>query len=364
MSNLAKNRVQSTWTPLGNQEFNQKSKDSTPKSPPTKGPDPLRGIFEERRALVGKWFDKWTDSQRKQVIEELMNKCKSKQVQFTIDVISKKQPIFHDDFTRGLPRVISLYIFSFLDPRSLCRCSQVCWHWKYLTEVDQIWMPKCCRLGWVLPFSPSPYETGVWKRLYIEKIMALKSYAPTVPMSSNGQLESSVSKMSLLADMEAKGLLNTPRQKDARPPWRGSDPTPKDIWRNNYLQNDDEKQKVAKLRKKGVPGSEAMDLVLRTKNKVNTGLQNAEKPSTIPRSKSATHLKSSVRTRPNWAQPKTDSTDTSHIKFIDPRSAAPSAALGQSGNLTTKGDSPPSTEPFPSQPWQMPNDVEYDSDVY
>lgn len=39
---------------------------------------------------------------------------------------------------------------------------------------------------------------------------------------------------------------------------------------------------VSFRRKKGVPGSEAMDLVLRTKNKVNTGLQNAEKPSTIP----------------------------------------------------------------------------------
>lgn len=57
---------------------------------------------------------------------------------------------------------------------------QVCWHWKYLTEVDQIWMPKCCRLGWVLTFSPSPYEAGVWKRLYIENIMALKCLTPKV----------------------------------------------------------------------------------------------------------------------------------------------------------------------------------------
>lgn len=29
------------------------------------------------------------------------------------------------DFTTVLPRIISLYIFSFLDPRSLCRCAQV-----------------------------------------------------------------------------------------------------------------------------------------------------------------------------------------------------------------------------------------------
>ena len=32
-----------------------------------------------------------------------------------------------------------------------------------------------------------------------------------------------------------------------RPPWKGSDPTPKDTWRNNYLQNDDEVEKVQKM---------------------------------------------------------------------------------------------------------------------
>ena len=30
-----------------------------------------------------------------------------------------------EDFTRALPRVLSLYVFSFLDPRSLSRCAQV-----------------------------------------------------------------------------------------------------------------------------------------------------------------------------------------------------------------------------------------------
>ncbi len=42
----------------------------------------------------------------------------------------------------------------------------------------------------------------------------------------------------------------TPRPKSAAsdlPPWRGSDPVPKDTWRNNYLDNDNEKQKVANL---------------------------------------------------------------------------------------------------------------------
>ena len=41
-------------------------------------------------------------------------------------------------------------------------------------------MSKCMKLGWVLPFSPTPYETGVWKRLYIENILSLKCQAPQV----------------------------------------------------------------------------------------------------------------------------------------------------------------------------------------
>jgi len=36
-------------------------------------------------------------------------------------------------------------------------------------------------------------------------------------------------------------------QLSKKPPWKGSDPTPKDTWRNNYLENDDEIEKVNKL---------------------------------------------------------------------------------------------------------------------
>ena len=32
-----------------------------------------------------------------------------------------------------------------------------------------------------------------------------------------------------------------------RPPWKGSDPTPSDTWRNNYLDNANEVQRVNRL---------------------------------------------------------------------------------------------------------------------
>ena len=48
-------------------------------------------------------------------------------------------------------------------------------------------------------------------------------------------------------DVEKYEERNATTPTSARPPWRGSDPTPKDTWRNNYLQNDDEMTKVTKL---------------------------------------------------------------------------------------------------------------------
>jgi len=52
---------------------------------------------------------------------------------------------------------------------------KVSWHWKSVVELDQLWMPKCLKLGWMLTFSPSINESGMWKRLYIENMVALQS---------------------------------------------------------------------------------------------------------------------------------------------------------------------------------------------
>lgn len=125
-------------------------------------------------------FDRWSDAQRKTVLEILISKCKNSQLQYTFSLIDDKIPITHVDFTRKLPRIITVYIMSFLDPRSLCRCAQVCWFWKYLSELDQIWMPKCFKFGWILPFAPTPFEKGIWKRHYLECVRGLQYIRPKV----------------------------------------------------------------------------------------------------------------------------------------------------------------------------------------
>ena len=125
-------------------------------------------------------FDRWTNTQRREVLEILVSKCKHSQLQYAFSLVDDKIPITHVDFTRRLPRVISVYILSFLDPRSLCRCAQVSWYWKYLSELDQIWLPKCLKFGWLLSFVPSPFEHGVWKRHYLESVRGLQYVRPKV----------------------------------------------------------------------------------------------------------------------------------------------------------------------------------------
>jgi len=43
-------------------------------------------------------------------------------------------PLQHLDFSTVLPRFLALYVFSFLEPKSLSRCAQVCWHWNFLAD--------------------------------------------------------------------------------------------------------------------------------------------------------------------------------------------------------------------------------------
>ena len=74
---------------------------------------------------MAKWFETWNDVQRRDAIEEILALSKPKQLLHAREILDKVSPLYHIDFTRMLPRVICLYIMSFLDPRSLSRCSQV-----------------------------------------------------------------------------------------------------------------------------------------------------------------------------------------------------------------------------------------------
>ncbi|XP_075057288.1 F-box only protein 16 isoform X2 [Mixophyes fleayi] len=214
----------STWTPLNHQLMNDK-------------------VFEERGALLGKWFDKWSDAQRRRILCDLLERCSLSQLRFCNNHLQGKVPRDSQDFTTELPRVLALYIFSFLDPRSLCRCAQVSWHWKTLAELDQLWMPKCLRFGWYINFSPTPFEQGIWKRQYLEMVNELHVTRPKTPPKDDfvvidvHPIGKEVSYTKLSSAFSHRSISGKDKGGKDLPPWRSSDKHPTDTVRFNYLDN-------------------------------------------------------------------------------------------------------------------------------
>ncbi|KFM10323.1 F-box only protein 16, partial [Aptenodytes forsteri] len=214
----------STWTPLNHQLMNDKAS----------------SVFEERRALLGKWFDKWTDAQRQRILVDMLERCSPSQQKFCAKQLQDRVPTEALDFTTRLPRVLSLYIFSFLDPRSLCRCAQVSWYWKYLSELDQLWMLKCLRFGWYINFSPTPFEQGIWKKHYIEMVKELHITRPKTPSKDEFVVIDVQPVRSNVPEAKLSVLgRRTSKEKKELPPWRSSDRHPTDTIRFNYLDNYD-----------------------------------------------------------------------------------------------------------------------------
>ncbi|XP_053737563.1 F-box only protein 16 [Synchiropus splendidus] len=218
----------SAWTPLNHPASNNK-------------------IFEERRSLVSKWFDRWSDRQRRLVLQDFLLRCSQQQLRFLSLNVTRQLPLQAADFTCTLPRALSLYVFSFLDPRSLSRCAQVSWHWRGFVELDQLWRPKCLKVGWGVDFSPSQLEHGAWKRLYVQRVLELRlntkpkgwqqqkhqdHHVATVTTRGAGDVNKEDPPSSNRSASAAAG-----KKLKQPPPWRGSDPRPKDIFRNNYLDN-------------------------------------------------------------------------------------------------------------------------------
>ncbi|XP_017332547.1 epithelial cell-transforming sequence 2 oncogene-like isoform X2 [Ictalurus punctatus] len=138
----------SAWTPITKKPSNQQ-------------------LFQERTTLILHWFDLWTDGQRKHLLQLLLRRCSKSQLKSISDYFIKVAPITRLDFTTVLPRVLSLYILSFLSPMDLCAAAQVSWYWRFLSEQDCLWAPKCIRQGWFLTYGTSDNEYGAWKKHYV-----------------------------------------------------------------------------------------------------------------------------------------------------------------------------------------------------
>ncbi|PNJ78775.1 ECT2L isoform 3 [Pongo abelii] len=159
----------SAWTPFSNKSLN-------------------RQLFQERVALISHWFDLWTNKQRQEFLFTIFLRCSKSQLRFVQDWFSERMQVARVDFSTVLPRFISLYIFSFLSPKDLCAAAQVSWPWKFLTEQDCLWMPKCIKFGWFLPYTPTDNEYGAWKRHYVACVSHLDWLTPREAAATYGTL--------------------------------------------------------------------------------------------------------------------------------------------------------------------------------
>ncbi|XP_034017767.1 F-box only protein 16 isoform X2 [Thalassophryne amazonica] len=346
----------SAWTPLNHPESNCK-------------------VFEERRHLLAKWFDRWSDLQRKAVLQDFALSCSLEQLHFLSHAVSRRLPLQAADFTCLLPRVLSLYIFSFLDPRSLSRCAQVSWHWKNIVELDQLWMPKCLKLGWHLCFSPTPFEQGVWKSHYVQTVQELRLRRPQQPCVVPDVIGSSHTEASPVSEERSaatthKVTNSSRKQVKAPPPWRGADRCPKDTLRFNYLDNLDpiEQAFTAQIKNKASihrsstakPGDSAKKTLSETNYKLR-------------KAKSLMFLSSSDRdphqsqTPAPWAPPghkhfvtKETTQNLLHlpqwnagIRPGPPKTAVPTLSVEVLRALRRSHRSPPSTQLFDFQPYSV-----------
>ncbi|XP_006915433.2 epithelial cell-transforming sequence 2 oncogene-like [Pteropus alecto] len=159
----------SAWTPFTNKSLN-------------------RQVSYILVALISHWFDLWTNKQRQEFLFTIFLRCTKSQLRFVRDQFSERMQVAKVDFSTVLPRFISLYIFSFLNPKDLCAAAQVSWPWKFLTEQDCLWMPKCIKVGWFLPYTPTEREYGAWKQHYVACVSNLDWLTPREAAAIYGTL--------------------------------------------------------------------------------------------------------------------------------------------------------------------------------
>ncbi|XP_065787332.1 epithelial cell-transforming sequence 2 oncogene-like isoform X1 [Muntiacus reevesi] len=200
----------SAWTPFSNKSLN-------------------RQLFQERVALISHWFDLWTNKQRQEFLFTIFLRCTTSQLRVIQDWFSERMQVARVDFSTVLPRFISLYIFSFLNPKDLCAAAQVSWPWKFLTEQDCLWMPKCIKFGWFLPYTPTDNEYGAWKHHYIACVSSLDWLTPREAAAVYGTLNEPKTEEEELQERQREKCLRkivwekiALRKKElfkVRPPW-------------------------------------------------------------------------------------------------------------------------------------------------
>ncbi|EGV96086.1 Epithelial cell transforming sequence 2 oncogene-like [Cricetulus griseus] len=108
----------------------------------------LSDLFQERVTLISHWFDLWTNKQRQEFLFTILSQCSKSQL-------------------------------------SLGNVEMGC---VALGQCDCLWMPKCTKFGWFLPYTPAQNEYGAWKQHYIACVSSLDWLTPREAAAVYGTL--------------------------------------------------------------------------------------------------------------------------------------------------------------------------------
>lgn len=118
-------------------------------SPSPITPPIMPNNYNKRPSNLNTWismFKNWSHNERLIAFDSLVTNeiCDIQQLRHLLSII---EPQLQRDFISLLPKELSLYVLSFLDPPDLLRAAQTCRYWRILCEDNLLWREKCREEG-------------------------------------------------------------------------------------------------------------------------------------------------------------------------------------------------------------------------
>jgi F-box/WD-40 domain protein 7 len=128
-----------------------------------------------------KTFHNWSHNERIVALDCLVTSeiCEVQQIRHLLTLI---EPQLQRDFISLLPKELSLYVLSYLDPKDLLRAAQTCRYWRILCEDNLLWREKCREEGLL---EDNETIVDLFKRRLSGRFERRSSLCPTSPPPSN-----------------------------------------------------------------------------------------------------------------------------------------------------------------------------------
>ncbi|XP_022782225.1 uncharacterized protein LOC111323186 [Stylophora pistillata] len=105
----------------------------------------LSNHFKSQLSQIHQWLDEWPTYKRLELLSEVVKCCDEESLNFFAQCLTQRLRDTTD--LNCVPDNVLLYVFSFLNVRSLCQSSQVCYRWRFLTNDSRLWKAKIASLG-------------------------------------------------------------------------------------------------------------------------------------------------------------------------------------------------------------------------